>query len=99
SEMLYNDLVNQEELYQEAMKYYANILTPFNKLVLGKIKEVLDMNLPLKLIAPSHGILWRDNPGQIVERYLQWAQDYQENQIVVLYDTMWEGTRQLAEAI
>lgn len=99
SEMLYNDLVDQGELYREAMKYYANILTPFNKMVLGKIKEVLSMDLPLKLIAPSHGILWRDDPTQIVERYLEWAQDYQENQITVLYDTMWEGTRQLAEAI
>lgn len=99
SEMLYNDLVDQGELYREAMKYYANILTPFNKMVVGKIKEVLGMNLPLKLIAPSHGILWRDNPAQIVERYLEWAQDYGENQIAILYDTMWEGTRQLAESI
>jgi anaerobic nitric oxide reductase flavorubredoxin len=36
---------------------------------------------------------------QIVEKYAEWANDYQENQITIVYDTMWNGTRTLAEAI
>lgn len=99
SEFMYNDKVDQCELWEEAIKYYANILTPFNKLVTMKIKEVLSFNLPLNLIAPSHGIMWRDNPAQIVEKYLEWADDYQEDQISVVYDSMWGGTRRMAEAI
>lgn len=99
SEFMYNDKVDQCELWEEAIKYYANILTPFNKLVTMKIKEVLSFNLPLNLIAPSHGIMWRDNPAQIVEKYLAWADDYQENQISIIYDSMWGGTRRMAEAI
>ena len=99
SEFMYNDKVDQCELWEEAIKYYANILTPFNKLVTMKIKEVLGFNLPLNLIAPSHGIMWRDNPAQIVEKYLEWADDYQENQISVVYDSMWGGTRRMAEFI
>ncbi|OWZ82798.1 hypothetical protein CDO51_12180 [Natranaerobius trueperi] len=39
SEHLFNDLVDEAELYQEALKYYANILTPFSKLVENKIKN------------------------------------------------------------
>ncbi len=99
SEHLFNDLVDQAELYQEALKYYANILTPFSKLVERKINEVLELNLPLDMICTSHGIIWRDNPSQIIEKYMTWAKDFQENQITVIYDTMWEGTRKLAEAI
>jgi len=99
SERMYNDLVDQCELYQEAMKYYANILTPFSALVTNKIKEVLSFNLPLNMIATAHGIIWRDNPVQIVEKYLEWADAYQENQITLVYDTMWNGTRKMAEAI
>jgi anaerobic nitric oxide reductase flavorubredoxin len=57
------------------------------------------MNIPINMICPSHGIIWRDNPLQIVETYLKWAADYQENQIVIVYDTMWNGTRKMAEAI
>ena len=95
----FNDQVNQEELYEEALKYYANILTPFSGPVLKKIEEVLSLNLPVDMIAPSHGIIWRKDPLQIVKRYQQWATQEPEKSAVVLYDTMWEGTRHMAEAI
>lgn len=99
SDLMYNDLVDQAELFQEAMKYYANILTPFSPLVIKKIEEVLSFKLPVDMIATSHGIIWRDNPVQIIEKYLEWAKDYQENQITIVYDTMWKGTKRMAEAI
>lgn len=99
TELMFNDLVDQAELKQECIKYYANILTPFSKLVDRKIKEVVGFNLPVDMICPSHGVIWRDQPLQIVEQYAAWAADYQENQITILYDTMWNGTRAMAEAI
>ncbi|UMZ74845.1 anaerobic nitric oxide reductase flavorubredoxin [Natranaerofaba carboxydovora] len=99
SEQMYNDLVDECELYQEAMKYYANIVNPFSKLVEKKINEILELKLPVNIICPSHGIIWRDSPLQIVETYMEWAKDYQEDQITLIYDTMWEGTKRTAEAI
>ncbi len=99
TESLFNDRVEESELYEEAMKYYANILTPFSGLVTKKIKEVLALGLPVDLICPSHGIIWKNQPVQIIEAYLKWAGGYQENQITVLYDTMWNSTRRMAEAI
>jgi flavorubredoxin len=96
---LYNDDADQDELFAEAIKYYANILTPFSKLVVKKIEEVLGLGLPVNMICPSHGVIWREHPTQIVEKYLIWAKDYQENQITILYDTMWNATRKMAEAI
>lgn len=99
SEHMYNDLVDGAELYQEATKYYANILNPFSRQVDKKVREVLALGLPLDMICPSHGIIWRDKPQQIVETYLKWAADYQENQITIIYDTMWNGTRRMAETI
>ena len=99
SEYMFNDLVDQSELFTECVKYYANILTPFSGFVEKKIKEVLSFGLPVDIICTSHGVIWRDNPTQIVERYLEWANDYKENQITILYDTMWNGTRIMAENI
>ena len=99
SELMFNDLVDQCELYAEAIKYYANILTPFSKLVTAKINEVVGMKLPVDMICPSHGIIWREDPLQIVNKYLEWADSYQENQVTIVYDTMWDGTRKAAEAI
>jgi flavorubredoxin len=99
SEDMFNDLVNQEELFAECIKYYANILTPFSSLVTKKIHEFLSLDLPLDVICTSHGVIWRENPVEIVEKYLQWADNYQENQISILYDSMWNGTRVMAENI
>jgi len=99
SEFMFNDRVDQAELFAECLKYYANILTPFSPMVIKKIQEVLGFNLPLDMICTSHGIIWRDNPAQIVEKYMEWADNYQENQITLLYDTMWESTRRMAEQI
>lgn len=99
TESLYNDTVEQAELFAEAIKYYANILTPFSTFVTKKINEVLGLKLPLSMICPSHGVIWKENPAQIVEQYLKWADNYQENQITLIYDTMWNSTRKIAEAI
>lgn len=99
SENLFNDLVDQNAVHNEALKYYANILTPFAQILKKKLDEVIGLNLPIDIIAPSHGIIWRDNPLQIVTEYVKWAQDYQENQITIFYDTMWGGTKRLAEKI
>jgi flavorubredoxin len=99
SEHMYNDLVNREELYYEALKYYGNILTPFSKLVEAKINEIIKLDLPISMICPSHGVIWRDNPLQIVTKYLEWTKNYQENQVTIIYDTMWNATRKMAESI
>jgi anaerobic nitric oxide reductase flavorubredoxin len=99
TEALYNDRVDQCELFAEAIKYYANILTPFSSQVAKKINEVLALELPVDMICPSHGVIWRSEPMQIVQKYLEWADSYQENQITIVYDTMWNATRRMAEAI
>jgi len=99
SEFMFNDLVDQAELMSECIKYYANILTPFSPLVDKKIKEVLAFNLPADMICTSHGVIWRDSPTQIVSKYVEWAGNYKENQITILYDTMWNATRIMAETI
>jgi flavorubredoxin len=99
TEKLFNDLVDQCDLFEESIKYFANILTPFNPILRKKLEEVIALGLPIDIIATSHGVVWRDNPMQIVEKYSQWANDYQENQITIVYDTMWNGTQELAERI
>ena len=99
SELLFNDLVDQGELWAECIKYYANILTPFSALVKAKIDEVVGLGLPVDIIATSHGVIWRKDPLQIVGKYAEWAQNYKEDRIAIIYDSMWGGTRKLAEAM
>ncbi len=98
-EELYNDKADQCLLYKEAVKYFTNILNPFAPLITKKLDEIASLNLPIDIIAPSHGAIWRDRPMQIVEKYAQWANAYQEDQITIAYDTMWEGTTKIAHRI
>ncbi|NLI57171.1 MAG: MBL fold metallo-hydrolase [Clostridium sp.] len=97
---LFNDQVDQCELYQEAIKYFANILNPFRPLIKKKVEEIKGLNLDIDIIAPSHGVIWRDNPMQIVEKYYEWSQiDYNEDYVVIVYDTMYDATKNMALSI
>lgn len=98
-EELFNDKANQCLLQKEAMKYFANILNPFAPILKRKLEEITKLNLPIEMIAPSHGAIWRDNPMQIVEKYAAWADAYQEDQITIAFDTMWNGTEKLAHRL
>ena len=99
TELLFNDLVDQGELWAEAYKYYANIITPFSHLVARKLDEIKEMGVNVECICTSHGVVWRDNPAQILNKYAEFASGYQENQITVIYDTMYHGTSAIAENI
>lgn len=98
-EELFNDKANQCVLQKEAMKYFANILNPFAPILQKKLEEIGKLNLPIDMIAPSHGTIWRESPMQIVENYARWAEAYQEDQVTIAYDTMWEGTAKIAHKI
>ena len=85
------------EVLAQAKKYYANIVMPYSRHVQKALKSF--EGCEVDMIAPSHGVIWRDNPLQIVETYQKWAKEYQENQITIIYDTMWNATRRMAESI
>jgi flavorubredoxin len=99
SERLFADLTDQCALQYEALKYYANIIVPFNPIVKRKLQEIEKLNLPMDIIAPSHGVIWRKDINTILENYTKWCDDYQEHQVTIIYDTMWNGTKLLAEKI
>lgn len=99
TESLFEDRENLEGVIREALKYYANILASFSPQVRRKVAELTAMNLPLSLIAPSHGVIWREHIPEIIDFYRKWSDNYAENRVVIVYDTMWNSTRLMAEAI
>jgi flavorubredoxin len=85
---------------EEAKIYYANILTLFSPLIVKKIQEVVAMKLPIDIIAPSHGIIWRKDPMKIVNSYMDWCTGKSVKQkVVIVFDTMWGSTDKMARAI
>jgi anaerobic nitric oxide reductase flavorubredoxin len=95
----FDDQVDQCALMDEAKKYYANILWPLGSVILKKIQEVHKLNIPIKIIAPSHGIIWRKDPAKIINAYISWAKGETEDKVVVVYETMWQATEKMARKI
>jgi len=95
----FDDEVNQCALLDEAAKYYGNILWPLGSVILKKIEEIQKMNIPIKMIAPSHGIVWRRDPGRIVNAYLSWAKNETISKVVVVFESMWGATGKMARKI
>ncbi|MCL2029365.1 MAG: flavodoxin domain-containing protein [Deltaproteobacteria bacterium] len=82
----------------EALKYFANILTPYTGPIAALLKSVTDSGLlaKIKIICPDHGIIWRTNPSEIVSCYARWAKQEPSRKAVVVYDTMWHSTKKMA---
>lgn len=95
----FDDQVADEDYMPHALKYYANIILPYSALVLKLVEKVQGMELPLDFICPDHGIIWRKDPGRIINTYVQWAKQEPRRKAVVIYDTMWHSTELMAEAI
>ena len=95
----FDDQVDEHVLMEEATTYYANILMPFGSLISRKIQEVVKMGIAPKIIAPSHGVIWRTNPSKIIQSYLDWSAGKSEQKAVVVFDTMWGSTDKMARAI
>ncbi len=95
----FDDGTDQCALMDEAGKYYANILWPLGGMIARKIDEILKMNISIKMIAPSHGIIWRRDPMKIINSYVSWTKNATKPKAVVIFETMWGSTEMMARKI
>lgn len=94
------DQVDQAELFNQAARYYANIVLPYSPVTLKVLEQVGKLNWQIETIAPDHGLIWRgEGVGKIIQTYLDYARQAPTNRAVILFDTMWHSTECMAEAI
>lgn len=84
-------------IMQEAKKYYANILMCYG----NQAKKALEMvkDLKLDVIAPSHGVIWKDHITNILDAYENWSKNDPSDGAVVVFDSMWHSTEMIAKTI
>jgi flavorubredoxin len=88
-----------EDVMEDAAIYFANILMPFTSRILKHLETVGKLGLQIDMIAPSHGVIWRNDPQRIIDAYAKWASGTSEQKVLVIYDTMWGSTEMMAKAI
>ncbi|MDH4137640.1 MAG: FprA family A-type flavoprotein [Anaerolineae bacterium] len=98
---IFDDECIDPEFYErEALRYYVNIVALFSSPVLKAIAKLAD--LPVSVIAPSHGLIWRDNPQLIVDLYKKWAEyatGPTEVGITLIYGSMYGNTEEMMNAV
>jgi anaerobic nitric oxide reductase flavorubredoxin len=85
--------------YQDAAVYYANIILPFNHVVLKILDAIPKLKLTPAFVLPDHGILWRKHISDIISHYQSWASGSCADGVLILYDTMWGSTEKMAGRI
>ena len=93
----FDDEVDLATVMEEAKTYYANIVVSYS----GFVRKALAAaeGLDIRMIAPSHGLIWRKNLDAILSAYRDWSSNRNRPKVAVFYDTMWESTARIAEAI
>ncbi|NLJ38933.1 MAG: MBL fold metallo-hydrolase, partial [Candidatus Atribacteria bacterium] len=98
---IFDDECTDLEFYKkQALRYYANIVAKFSAQVLKAIEKLA--GIPVEVIAPSHGLIWRKNPSIILNLYKKWAEYAKipgEPGITLLYATMYGNTEALMDSV
>ncbi|GAB4378814.1 MAG: FprA family A-type flavoprotein [Calditrichia bacterium] len=81
------------QVYQEAKRYYAEIMMPFAKTISKHLQTLKEF--PIQMIAPSHGPIYK-NPPFILEAYREWVSEDVKNEVVLLYISMHGSTERIA---
>jgi len=93
----FDDDLGWDIVHEEAAKYYANIVLPYG----DQVKKALEVigQLPIDMIGPSHGVIWRSYLPRLLEVYSRWADHETDEKALIVYDTMWGSTKEMARAL
>jgi flavorubredoxin len=92
------DELPEGELYEENVKYFANILLPYKQLIIKLLDRVKSLGIPIEVIAPDHGPIWRKDLDKTINQYYEWCAQKPTKKAVITFDTMWGSTEMMARA-
>ncbi len=94
---IFDDVVDIEFYEDEVLRYFSNIVGRYSPMVQRAFKKL--ENVDIKIIAATHGPVWRDNPKQIIELYDKWSRYEAEKGVVLVYGSMYGNTQKMMEAV
>jgi anaerobic nitric oxide reductase flavorubredoxin len=98
---IFDDQCTNIEFYiKESQRYFVNIVAKFSSFVLKAIDKL--KSLDVKIIAPSHGLIWRKDPGRIVSLYKEWSEYAQSGGkpgVTIVFGSMYGNTESVMNAV
>jgi len=96
---VFDDEVNLEFYTDEIRRYYSNIVAKYGAMVQKALKKLAAAQIQIKVVAPTHGPVWRSNPSSIINYYDRWSKGEAEEGVVIVYGSMYGNTQKMADFI
>ena len=94
---VFDDEINLSFYETEVMRYFTNIVGKYCPHTQRAMKKVSPLDM--KIIAATHGPVWRSNPDWILERYNKWSSYTSDEGVIIVYGSMYGNTQKMAEVI
>lgn len=94
---IFDDEIDTDYFEDEIRRYYTNIVAKYSPLVKKTISRLEDLNI--RIVASTHGPIWRNNPQYIIDKYKKWSSYEVEKGVVIVYGSMYGNTKKMAEEI
>ncbi len=95
---LFDDEICFDKYYESEMRrYYSNIVGKYSNMVQKAFAKLAGADI--RIIAPLHGPVWRENPGRVIGLYDRWSRYEAEDAVAVMYASMYGNTEQVADYI
>lgn len=91
--------VEEVEMFEnEGIRYYSNVMNTFRPAVKKAIEK--SKELDIKIIAPGHGPVYRENPQKIIDdytRFTKYSEGAGKNEVTILWGSMYGMTKKAVD--
>ena len=94
---IFDDEINLDFYEVEVMRYFTNIVGKYCAHTQRAIKKLSD--LEIKMIAATHGPIWRTDLNWVLSRYNRWSSYDMEDGVIIVYGSMYGNTQKMAEVV
>lgn len=92
---IFDDEIDPADYEDEMRRYYSNIVGKYGKNV-QRAYALLE-GLPVKIIASTHGPVFRKDPDWVLSRYARWSREDTRPGVVLIYGSMYGHTEEMID--
>ena len=87
-----------KDYMDEARRYYTNIVGKYGSQASALLEKA--STVPIEMICPLHGFVWRQNIGDFVSKYALWSKYLpEEHGVMIAYASVYGNTENAAEIL
>lgn len=95
---VFDDEIDFDKDYlRETQRYFINIVGKYAKCAIDAVGKL--NGIEIDMICPVHGVVWRKDPGKIIDTYVKLATQETLNELLIIYGSMYGNTKKMAELI